>query len=92
MIHASDMAEKSSKQHKKKEPTDTNELAFDIVQDLTSEEPREAPEEKSLSAIERGRLGGLKGGQVRAKKLSGKKRAEIAAHAANVRWKKGLGK
>ncbi len=35
-----------------------------------------------------GRLGGLKGGKARAKKLSAKKRTEIARKAANLRWKK----
>ena len=35
-----------------------------------------------------GRLGGLKGGKARAKKLSGKKRAAIARDAALTRWGK----
>jgi hypothetical protein len=52
------MAEQSSKRRKKKEPVDTNELAFDIVQDLTSEEPREVEPEKNPAAVERGHRGG----------------------------------
>ena len=35
-----------------------------------------------------GRLGGLKGGKARAKKLSAKKRKEIAQKAAKTRWAK----
>ncbi|OLB73154.1 MAG: hypothetical protein AUH96_04185 [Nitrospirae bacterium 13_2_20CM_2_61_4] len=34
-----------------------------------------------------GRLGGLKGGPARAKKLSPKKRRQIAKKAANARWR-----
>jgi hypothetical protein len=35
-----------------------------------------------------GRLGGLKGGKARAKKLTPEQRAEIARRAAQARWKK----
>ena len=35
-----------------------------------------------------GRLGGLKGGPARAKKLSPERRSEIAREAATVRWRK----
>lgn len=37
-------------------------------------------------AAELGRLGGLKGGPARAKKLSPERRSEIARQAANTRW------
>jgi hypothetical protein len=37
-------------------------------------------------AMSRGRLGGLKGGVSRAKKLSAKRRKAIAAKAAKSRW------
>jgi hypothetical protein len=55
---------------------------------LTPEEP-EQPEERSpiseyLSQI--GRKGGLKGGPARAKKLSSKRRKEIAEEAVKMRW------
>jgi len=70
-------------------PKDPNRLAYKIVQ-LSTEEP-EQPKERSpiseyLSQI--GRKGGLKGGPARAKKLSSKKRKEIAVKAAMARWKK----
>lgn len=42
---------------------------------------------KDLKAIERGRQGGLKGGEARAKKLSPKQRKAIAKKAAKSRWK-----
>jgi len=70
----------------KKEPKDINELAFDIVDELTSDKPREEPPQKSPAAVEFGRLGGLKGGKARAEKLSPKKRKEIAKKAAAARW------
>ncbi len=41
---------------------------------------------KYLSEI--GRRGGLKGGPARAKKLSAKRRSQIAKKAANTRWGK----
>jgi hypothetical protein len=70
-------------------PKDPNKLAYEIVK-ISTEEP-EQPKERSpiseyLSQI--GRKGGLKGGPARAKKLSPKKRKEIAKKAAISRWKK----
>jgi hypothetical protein len=76
---------------KKKEPRDVNELAFSIVDDLTSDEPPAPAEdalEKNPAAVELGRLGGLKGGKARAAKLSAKQRRAIAKKAAKARWKK----
>ena len=43
---------------------------------------------KESAAVSRGRLGGLKGGEARAKKLSAKRRKTIALKAAKARWKK----
>ena len=70
-------------------PRDPNQLAYKIMQ-LSTEEP-EQPKERSpiseyLSQI--GHKGGLKGGPARAKKLSSKKRKEIARKAAKTRWAK----
>jgi hypothetical protein len=39
-------------------------------------------------ATKRGRLGGLKGGEARASKLTAKRRKEIAKKAAKSRWNK----
>ena len=47
-----------------------------------------AAEGKDPLAVELGRRGGLKGGKVRAKRLSKKRRSEIARKAAQARWHK----
>ena len=74
---------------KKKRPTDISQLAYEIVQEATQEVKEEVPtKEKNPAAVELGRLGGLKGGPARAKKLSPKKRKEIAHKAAQSRWTK----
>ncbi len=73
---------------KSKRPRDTNQLAKLIVDIATSETP--APENKdngkNPAAVELGRLGGLKGGKSRAKKLTAEQRSEIAKKAAKKRW------
>jgi len=67
-------------------PKDPNKLAYEIMR-ISTEEPKErSPISKYLSEI--GHKGGLKGGPTRAKKLSTKKRKEIAKKAANARWNK----
>lgn len=43
---------------------------------------------KNPAAVALGRLGGLKGGPARSKKLSAKQRSEIARMAVLVRWRK----
>ena len=48
------------------------------------EEPAEP--KKNPAAVALGRLGGKKGGPAKAKKLSKKKRSEIARMAARARW------
>ncbi len=77
---------------RKKKKQDINELAFNIVQQATEENPKKDipsdPSGKNPAAVALGRLGGLKGGPARAKKLSKKKRSEIAQKAANARWNK----
>jgi hypothetical protein len=42
---------------------------------------------KNPAAVALGRLGGLKGGPARAKKLTKEQRSEIARKAAEARWK-----
>jgi hypothetical protein len=44
-------------------------------------------EKKNPAAVELGRLGGLKGGKARARKLSASRRSQIAKDAAEKRWK-----
>jgi hypothetical protein len=67
-----------------KKPADLNRLAAAIVGDATDETPQE-PESQQAQA---GRAGGIKGGKARARRLSAKKRSEIARTAAQARWKK----
>lgn len=78
---------------KKKKPRDLNKLAAAIIAEATEKEPvEEEKDQKNPAAVALGRLGGLKGGKARAKKLSAKKRKEIARKAAKARWDKARSK
>jgi len=44
------------------------------------------PPEKNPAAVALGRMGGLKGGNARAAKLSAKRKKAIAKKAAKARW------
>lgn len=63
--------------------------AFDIVSNATGEDRPKKPQgpEKNPAAVALGRLGGLKGGKARAKKLTARRRVQIAKKAAATRWK-----
>ncbi len=63
-------------------PQDPNQLAAEIVREATGQSA------KDPLAVELGRRGGLKGGKARAKKLSPRKRKQIARKAARARWAK----
>jgi len=68
---------------------DLNKLAASIVEQATSDEPPFDPDEgQDPAAVELGRKGGRKGGKARARKLSAKRRSEIAKKAAEARWAK----
>jgi len=67
---------------------DIFQLARAIVEEATDEEKKEGAPTKNQAAVELGRLGGLKGGKARAKKLTPEQRKEIAKIAAQARWKK----
>jgi hypothetical protein len=87
------MPKRSSKtKKKKKNPTDINLLAAQIVEAATGPaeegQSNKTQPEKNPAAVALGRLGGLKGGKARAEKLSPKKRSQIARQAANARWKR----
>jgi hypothetical protein len=81
---------------KKSKPTDISQLASAIVEEATGEslldqplpkEPSKEPtHKKNPNAVALGRLGGKKGGDARAKKLSPERRKEIAREAARARW------
>ena len=78
---------------KKKTPTDINQLAKFIVDQTTEDRPVEEPppqpqaREKNPAAVALGRLGGLKGGKVRAQRLTSERKKEIAKNAADKRWR-----
>jgi hypothetical protein len=74
----------------KKRPSDPNELAYQVMLESTGQAPKFQPAEKpkNPAAVSLGRLGGLKGGNARAAKLSARKRSQIAAKAAKARWKR----
>lgn len=57
---------------------DIKQIAHEITKDTTRE--------KNPAAVALGRLGGLRGGKARAKKLSASQRSEIAKNAALKRW------
>lgn len=73
-------------------PTDVNQLARSIVAQATGEKRFATIEggkrRKNPAAVALGRKGGLKGGKVRAARLTAKKRLAIAKKAAKVRWTK----
>ena len=81
----------------KKLPRDANQRAFEIVRLSTEEadEPKveETPAEDTRSEVSKylskiGKVGGLKGGKARAKKLTPEQRRDIAKKAASSRWHK----
>ena len=82
------MLERSRKKRK-----DLNTLAKSIVDEATGGVTKHVAEDsvevaKNPAAVELGRLRGLKGGKVRATRLTAARRREIAAKAAEERWGK----
>lgn len=69
-----------------KRPRDPNQLAKLIV-DIAIGEATDSESERHKNP-QHGREGGLKGGKVRAHRLTPKERQEIARVAARARWKK----
>lgn len=63
---------------------DLNRLAARIVKDST--DPEASQDAKDPSAVERGRLGGQKGGKARAERMTAEERSESARRAAQARW------
>lgn len=71
---------------------DVAETAFRVMQEAIGEAPKTLPPdertEKNADAVQRGRKGGKKGGESRAKKLSADERSAVAKKAATARWEK----
>lgn len=72
---------------KRKPPEDEVEAAHDAVRLLTEQDEPTDDELRSQAASILGKLGGRKGGLERAKRLTKKRRAEIARQGAKARWK-----
>jgi hypothetical protein len=82
------MQKRSSIKNKNSRSKDENVLAkkmVDFIIEETEKDSQQLPE-KNPAAVYLGRLGGLKGGKARAKKLSAQKKSEIASKAAKARW------
>jgi len=75
---------------KPQRPRDSNQLAKFITDVATGEvvRPEDKPSGKSEAAMRYGRQGGLKGGKMRADKLSPEEQSTIAKTAADKRWGK----
>jgi hypothetical protein len=68
-----------------KRPRDPVQLGKLMVDIATGQVPDMIDDGKDASASALGRIGGLKGGKARAKKLTPERRSEIARNAANAR-------
>lgn len=78
---------------RKKQEHDFSVRAFRIVQEATGQTEPETQQGatekgKEFDPVALGRKGGLKGGKVRAQKLTPEQRSEIAKKAAQARWHK----
>lgn len=73
---------------RKKRPRDPIQLAKLIGDIATGQTEDRVENGKDAAASELGRLGGLKGGMARAKKLTHEQRVDIARIAAAARWKR----
>ena len=74
---------------RKRRPRDTNQLAYQIVQEATGQappEPPEPPDTRNPAAVALAKLGASKGGKARAAKLSAQRRSAIARKAVQARW------
>lgn len=73
----------------RKRPTDPNELAKQLVDEVAGDVPPFDPDAgKDPAAVALGRKGGLKGGKARASKMTAEERSEAARKAAQARWKR----
>ena len=70
-----------------KRPRDFNQLAKMVV-DIAGGEVEDAVSEAKRHPSQRGRSGGLKGGNARAERLTPETRSAIAKVAASKRWDK----
>jgi hypothetical protein len=74
-----------------KMPADPNRRAkatVDAIDAILDRWPEPVEQGKDPERVARGKLGGSKGGKLRAANLSPEKRTEIARRAAEARWRK----
>jgi hypothetical protein len=71
---------------KKKPQPDHQQLARKVLDAIAPAPTTDNKPAKNAAAVELGRLGGLKGGDARAKKLTAKQKSAIARKAAKARW------
>jgi hypothetical protein len=68
-------------------PRDPNELAHAVFLEAIGEAPPLKPEkEKNPAAVALGKLGGARGGEARAKRMTPQQRSDAARKAAMARW------
>jgi hypothetical protein len=79
------MPTRASKTGKKR---DFTQIAKDIIDRVTGNAPPEPPDTRNPHAVALSQLGASKGGKARAKKLSAKRKKEIALKAVKARWRK----
>jgi hypothetical protein len=72
---------------KRKMPRDVNERATSIIDSIDAIlDGKVDPPDKDPERVARGKLGGAKGGKLRAERLTPERRSEIARKAAAARW------
>ena len=78
----------------RKRPRDTNQLAYQIVQEATGQAPAPVvlPDTRNPHALAMSKLGASKGGTARAAALSAARRSAIARKAVKARWSREPGK
>ena len=82
MIYALTMERRKKREH------DFSVTAFRVVQEATGQIEPKPTKKRNFDAKALGHLGGLKGGRVRAERLTPERRSEIAKKAAKARWGK----
>lgn len=65
-----------------RKPADLNRLAAALVDEATDE----TPPEREPGHVHAGRLGGKKGGKIRAERMTAAERSQAAKKAAKARW------
>jgi hypothetical protein len=83
MVYALSMEKRNKREH------DFSVTAFRVVQEATGQIEPKPTKVRTFDAVALGRLSGLKGGRVRAERLTSVRRVEIAKKAALVRWSRG---